>query len=224
MKPTVALVPLVPLVCLAACDTEGEGPDPMEMPDAGMVEIDAPLPPPPEPTPAFTAGSSIGGQLAIDDVGIRASFRIDGIEYLSVVDVGLVNTATMQSCGVKLFPKFVQFGSASTSTRQFKTVVLDFAQATILQDGCGWDDAHILAGLATQFGNYIVGFAQARFAEDRPYVDVYLNAANGLGNQTANITRAGGGSAYAMDAAGNVTETMVEPTPGQPLVRAVYDF
>jgi hypothetical protein len=221
MKPTVALALFAALV--AACDTSGSD-DPMDTPDGGMVEVDAPLPPPPEPKPAFTAGSQLGGQLAIDEVGIRPTFLIQGAEYLSVINVGLTDTATMQNCTVKLFPHFVQFGSSSTSTRQFKTVVLDFAQATILEDGCHWDDAHILAGLATRFGNYIVGFAQARFPEDRPYVDVYLNAANGLGNQTANITRAGGGTAYAMDAAGNVSETIVEPTPGQPLVRAVYDF
>lgn len=218
MKPTVAL-----LVLVAACDTSGT-PDPMDMPDGGVAEVDAPLPPPPEPSPEFTAGSEIGGQLAIDEVGIRPTFLIEGAQYLSVVSVGLTNIATMQSCTVKLFPHFVQFGSSSTSTRQFKTVVLDFAHATMLEDGCHWDDTHILAGLATRFGNYIVGFAQARFAEDRPYVDVYLNASNGLGNQTASITRAGGGTAYAMDAAGTMTETIVEPTPGQPLVRAVYDF
>lgn len=164
MKPTVVL-----LLFAAACTTEGSTPDPGETPDAGMPEVDAgPQPPPPEPKPAFTAGSEIGGQLAIDEVGIRASFFIDGEEYLSVVSVGLTDTATMQSCTVKLFPHFVQFGSSSTSTRQFKTVVLDFAQATMLDDGCHWDDAHILQGLATRFGNYIVGFAQARFPEDRP--------------------------------------------------------
>ncbi len=228
MKPTVALAfaPALALATatLAAC-TEGTSPDPMDTPDAGTTpEVDAPLPPPPEPTPAFTASSSIGGQLAIDEVGIRPSFFIDGVEYLSVINVGLTNTETMESCGVVLFPKFVQFGSSSTSTRQFKTVVLDFAQATMLEDNCGWDDAHILAGLSTRFGNYIVGFAQARFAEDRPYVDVYLNATNGLGNSTSSITQAGGGMAFAMDAAGNVSQAIVEPTPGQPLVRAVYDF
>lgn len=41
---------------------------------------------------------------------------------------------------------------------------------------------------------------------------------------THHITRAGGGAAYAMDANGTVVETMIEPTPGQPLVRALYDF
>jgi hypothetical protein len=221
MKPTVAVASLV---LFAACTIEGSSPDPMDTPDAGPPEVDAPLPPPPEPTPAFTASSSIGGQLAIDEAGIRETFFIEGVEYLSVINVGLTNTETMQNCGVTLFPKFVQFGSSSTSTRQFKTVVLDFAQATMLKDNCGWDDAHILAGLSTRFGNYIVGFAQARFAEDRPYVDVYLNATNGLGNSTSSITQAGGGTAFAMDAAGNVSESVVEPTPGQPLVRAVYDF
>lgn len=199
-------------------------PDPGDTPDAAVPEPDASIGPPPEPTPAFTASSSLSGQLAIDEVGIRPSFKINGIEYLSVVNVGLTDPATATSCTVKLLPHFVQFGSASTSTRQFKTVVLDFAQAQMLEDGCHWDDAHIFATLAARFGSYVVGFAQARFAEDRPWLDIYLNAANGLGNSTASITRAGAGAAYAMDAAGNVTETMVEPTPGQPLVRAVYDF
>lgn len=200
-------------------------PGPADTPDAGVVpQPDAPPGPPPEPAPAFTASSTISGQLAIDESGIRPSFFISGGEYLTVVNIGLTDPATDTSCTVKLRPHFVQFGSASTSTRQFKTVVLDFAQAEMLEDGCHWDDAHIFATLAARFGNYIVGFARARFDEDRPWVDVYLNAANGLGNSTASITRAGGGAAYAMDAAGNVTETMVEPTPGQPLVRAVYDF
>lgn len=218
MKPLVCA-----LVLLAACDPQGSMPDPGETPDAAVPEPDAPEPQP-EPSPAFTAGSEIGGQLAIDETGIRRSFFGAGEEYLSVINVGLTDPATNTSCTVKLFPHFVAFGGASTSTRQFKTVVLDFAQAEMLEDGCHWDDAHIFATLAQRFGNYIVGFAQARFAEDRPWVDVYLNAANGLGNSTANITRAGGGAAYAMDAAGNITETMIEPTPGQPLVRALYDF
>lgn len=222
MKPT-ALVFV--LVGAAACDAASGTPDPAAPDAATMPDVDASIDAPPvEPKPAFTAGSEIGGQLAIDEAGIRPAFLIDGAEYLSYVGVSLTETATQVHCGVKLAPHFVQFGSASTSTRQFKTVVLDFATATILEDTCHWDDAHILAGLAARFGNYIVGFAQARFPEDRPYVDVYLNAANGLGNSTANVTRAGGGAAYQMDASGSVVETMVQPTPGQPLVRALYDF
>ncbi len=222
MKPSLFLFVLAGA---AACDSSGSTPDPAG-PDAGIATpADAPIDtPPPEPRPAFTVGSEITGQLAIDEAGIRPTFVIAGAAYVSIVSVGLTETATGVRCGVKIAPRFVQFGTASTSTRQFKTVVLDFAAAKIVEDSCHWDDAHILAGIADRFGNYIVGFAQARFAEDRPYVDVYLNAAKGLGNQTANITRAGGGSAYQMDANGTVVETIVEPTPGQPLVRALYDF
>ncbi|CAN5694761.1 hypothetical protein BH11MYX3_BH11MYX3_20330 [soil metagenome] len=209
----------------AACDSSGTASDPLG-PDAGIVTTpDAPVDmTPPEPKPAFTVGSEIGGELAIDETGIRRTFLIAGTEYVSIVSVGLTETATNVHCGVKIAPHFVQFGSASTSTRQFRTVVLDFAAADIVEDSCHWDDAYMLSGIADRFGNYVVGFAQARFAEDRPYVDVYLNAAKGLGNSTANITRAGGGSAYQMDASGTVVETVVEPTPGQPLVRALYEF
>ncbi len=213
------------LFVLAACETSGSTPDPTA-PDAGVTpSADAAIDTPPaEPKPAFTTGSEISGQLAIDETGIRPTFLIAGAEYVSIVSVSLTETATGVHCGVKVAPHFVQFGSASTSTRQFKTVVLDFAAAEIVEDSCHWDDAHILAGLADRFGNYVVGFAQARFAEDRPNVDVYLNAAKGLGNSTANITRAGGGAAYQMDANGTVVETMVQPTPGAPLVRALSDF
>ncbi len=199
-------------------------PDP-NGPDAGTVTSDASIDSPPaEPKPAFTVSTQLGGELAIDETGVRPTFLIAGVEHVSNVSVGLTATATGVHCGVKIAPHFVQFGAASTSTRQFKTVVLDFATATIVEDSCHWDDAHILAGISDRLGNYIVGFAQARFAQDRPYVDVYLNATKGLGNSTANITRAGGGSAYQMDASGTVVGTMVEPIPGAPLVRALYDF
>jgi hypothetical protein len=213
---------LLLVVLGAACEIKSGTPDPVG-PDAGVTpQPDAPVTT--EPKPAFTAGSEISGSLAIDEAGIRPTFFVEGTEYVSIVSVGLTETATMVHCGVKLAPRFVQFGSSSTSTRQFRTVVLDFAQAEILEDTCHWDDDYILATLAERFGTYTVGFAQARFAEDRPYVDVYLNAAKGLGGGTANITRAGGGSAYSMDASGTVVDTMVQPTPGQPLIRALYDF
>lgn len=192
-------------------------------PDAGVTIDAAPDAPPAEPKPAFTANSSLGGQLAITSTGIRETFTIGRVEYLSVVSVGLTETGTDKHCGIKLSPKFVTFGSSSTSTRQFRTVVIDLAGSTMLEDGCKWDDAYMLQKLGDTFGNYIVGFAQARFTEDRPYLDVYLNATKGLGNSTASIVRAGGASAYAMAADGSVTETLVQPAPGT-LVDAVYDF
>lgn len=208
---------------LAACGSsqpsESDVPDAAAMPMADAA-IDSP---PPEPKPAFTASSSISGQLAIDDAGLRQTFTIQGVQYVSVVVASLTETATNKNCGVTIAPAFVQFSSASTSTRQFKTVVLDFATATVLDDKCGWDDAYILATLAEQYGHYIVGFAQARFAEDRPDVDVFLDADKPFANQTANIVYAGGGAAYTMAADGTVTDTRVEPAPGT-LVRALYDF
>ncbi len=212
------------LLAAAGCDVTGS-PDPEgSAPDAGVVVVtpDAPVVPP-EPKPAFTASTSLGGQLAITDTGLRETFTIQGVEYLTVINVGLTETATDKHCGLKLFPRFVQFGHSSTSTRQFKTVILDLAGSTILEDGCAWDDAYMLATLGDVFGNYIVGFAQARFTEDRPYLDTYLNATKGLGAGTASIVRAGSSSAYAMAADGSMSETMVQPTPGT-LVSAVYDF
>jgi len=212
------------LLAAAGCDAGGSpDPDQMAGPDAGVTIDAAPDAPPTEPKPEFTASSSLGGQLAITSTGIRPTFTIQGAEYLSVVSVGLSETGTDKHCGIKLSPKFVTFGSSSTSTRQFRTVVIDLAGSTMLEDGCKWDDAYMLQKLGYTFGNYIVGFAQARFTEDRPYLDVYLNASKGLGNQTASIVRAGSASAYAMAADGSMSETLVQPAPGT-LVDAVYDF
>ncbi|MBA3456858.1 MAG: hypothetical protein H0T42_27460 [Deltaproteobacteria bacterium] len=212
------------LLAAAGCDAGGS-PDPEHMggPDAGVTIDAAPDAPPVEPKPAFTAGTSLSGQLAVTSTGIRETFTIQGAEYLSVVNVGLTETGTENHCGIKLSPKFATFSSASTNTRQFKTIVIDLAGSTMLEDNCKWDDAYILQRLGDIFGNYVVGFAQARFTEDRPYLDIYLNASKGLGAGTASVVRAGAGSAYAMAADGSVTEVMVQPTPGT-LLDAVYDF
>jgi hypothetical protein len=50
-------------------------------------------------------------------------------------------------------------------------VQLDLGVGPILTDGCGWDDAHILARLATM-SPAEVGWMRARFEEDRPYLDM----------------------------------------------------
>lgn len=210
----------VALVSLAVAACGGTDPDPAA-PDAAVAQPDAA--PPPEPKPAFTAQSEIGGKLAIDDTGIRDTYKVGAVEHHSEIAVSLTETATNTSCGVTLSPKFVQFGSASTSTRQFKTVVIDFAGSKIVDDKCHWDDAWILSQLDQEFGHYIVGFAQARFTEDQPYIDVYYDAVQPFPNSTANIVAAGGGTAYAMNADGSVTVNMVQPTPGT-LVPALYTF
>lgn len=212
-------------LALSACTISTTADDLDIRPDAGVTPTpDAPPDTTPaEPKPAFTASSSISGSIAIDDAGIRPTFIIEGVVYPSQINVSLTETATAKNCGVILDPKFVTFSSASTSTRQFKTVVIDLAASTMLDDKCGWDDAWILQQIGAQYGNYIVGFAQARFTEDRPNVDVYLNASKGLGNQTANVVRAGGGAAWQMASDGTVAEVMVQPTPGT-LLPALYDF
>ena len=77
--------------------------------------------------------------------------------------------------------------------------------------------------LGQQFGNYIAGFAQARFAEDQPNVDVFLDAEQPFPNSTANIVLAGGGTAYQMGADGSVVQVTVQPAAGT-LVPALYMF
>jgi hypothetical protein len=212
------------LLAAAGCDATGSDPDPMGGPDAGVPQADAAIDAvPPEPRPAFTTSNTIGGQLAVTDTGLRETFTIDGQQYLTVINVGLTETGTDKHCGLTLNPKFVAFGSSSTSTRQFKTVIIDLAGSTIIEDGCHWDDAYMLEQIGATYGNYIVGFAQARFVEDRPYLDTYLNASRGLGASTASIVRAGSSSAYAMAADGTVSQTLVQPAPGT-LLPAVYDF
>lgn len=191
----------------------------MQGSDAAVV---VPMDAPPKPKPNFTANSSISGQLAITDTGIRPTFTQGGQQYVSMVSVSLTAAGASTSCGVTIGPAFVAFGSGHTSTRNFKTVILDFAASTMLQNQCGWDNDWVLQQLGVYFGNYSVGFAQARFAEDQPNVDVFLDAASGFGD-TANIVYAGGGTAYAMDAAGVISDTVIQPTPGT-LLTGAYLF
>ena len=208
---------LLGTLALAACTPTGSD---AETPDAAPPMVDAP---PPEPKTMFTASEYVDGDVAIDDSGIRATYTKSGTQHTSQVLVSLTPMGKTDSCTVTLAPKFVMFGSSSTSSRQFKTIIIDFANSTVLDDKCHIDDAWITSQLDAQFGHYIVGFAQARFTEDQPYLDVFLDADKAFPNSTANITRAGGGSAYGMTADGTITFTMVQPTPGT-LLPALYHF
>jgi hypothetical protein len=68
-----------------------------------------------------------------------------------------------------------------------------------------------------------VGWAQARFPEDRPRLDVILDADKPFGD-SANITRVAGGYGFAMDANDVVDgNTLVEPAQGT-LIRGMYQF
>jgi hypothetical protein len=151
------------MVVLVGCGRDGPGsPDPGAEVDAGDGAVDAMPDADPEPAPAFTVAAWLTGSLAIDDEGIRDTFRI---------------------------------GS----------------------------DAHILAGLAA-IEQIEVGFARARFAEDRPYLDVFLDGDAWLPSGTASIVRTRGGLGSAMSVDGVVDESVrVEPDPGT-LDRALYDF
>ena len=209
------------LFLLVACGGGGTG----DEPDAGVTgQPDAAIDAPPvEPKPEFTASASLSGKLAIDDAGIRAQYKYGAAMLPSYVSVSLTQMGSTTSCGMKLKPSFTMFSTGTTSTRSFKTVLIDLSASTVLEDGCKWDDAHVLAKLHEQFGIYEIGFAQARFTEDRPYVDVFLDAEKTFPNSTANITYAGGGVAYGMAADGTVGNQLVEPAPGT-LLPALYDF
>jgi hypothetical protein len=199
--------------------------------DGGAPAIDAPPPidaaPPDaalEPTPAFTASQYVSGQLAITQDGLRDVFSLDGSSYYSVLVVSLTEDGASTSCEVMMRPHFVEFSTGSSTGRYFKTAVLDLAQSTVLQDGCHWDDSYITSQLAIQWGTLELGFAKARFEEDRPNVDVFIDAVNPFGNDTDLVVLAGGGAAFPMDDTGVVDGTVtVEPEAGT-LATALYQW
>jgi hypothetical protein len=213
------------IAILAACGGGGNTPTPDGSPPADGLKADGPpIDAPPEPKPAFVADGFVTGQLAIDDAGIRASFTIGGQPALSFIKLFLTETGASQSCEFVIAPKFVMFDFGSTSTRQFKTVMYDVAGSTVVEDKCHFDDAYVLAEVTKQWGAVEIGFAQARFVEDRPNVDVFYDAVNAFPGQSDTITRAGGGRAFAMAPDGSVDQTMiVEPTPGT-LLPGAYVF
>jgi hypothetical protein len=175
------------------------------------------------PMPAFLV-QSISGELAIDDSGVRADFRLDGVANVSSLGVSLFDPddGVSETCRVTMTPTFIGFVIRSTTNRQFKAVQLDLGVGPILTDGCGWDDAHILARLATM-SPAEVGWMRARFEEDRPYLDRYEGGGilpEGVAAQIAPGSVLG----YAMDADGNArTAELVQPLPGT-LLPAVYQY
>jgi hypothetical protein len=215
---------LVVISILGACGGGGgSSPDAAPHPDGPAPDM-APPDAPPEPKPDFVVDGVVTGQLAIDDAGIRATFTTDGQPAISFLTLFLTATGAATGCEFTIAPKFVMFDTGSTSTRQFKTVVYDVAGSTVVEDKCHFDDAYVLAQVQQEWGTVEIGFAQARFAEDRPNVDVFYDATNAFPNDTANIVRAGGGRAFAMAPDGSVDSTkIVEPAPGT-LLPAAYVF
>ncbi|NVB80401.1 MAG: hypothetical protein HOV81_18560 [Kofleriaceae bacterium] len=212
---------LAVLALFGACGDDGGSSQGVDAPspiDASSIDA------PPEPKPSFTANAQVSGSLAIEDAGIRATFVTNTGTESSRVTLSLTEQSSSQSCAFTVRPKFVMFDSGSTSTRSFKTVLIDFATSTVDDDKCKWDDAHVLQQLSSQFGLYEIGFARATVAGDRPRVDVFLDSVQPFPNQTANITLPGGGQAFAMAADGTVnTATLVEPMAGT-LLPALYKW
>lgn len=213
------------LCILAACGGGGGGSSPDAAPNPDGPAPDMPPPDaPPEPKPELVADGVVTGQLAIDDAGVRATFTTDGQPGISFLTLFLTATGASTGCEFTIAPRFVMFDTGSTSTRQFKTVVYDVAGSTVVEDKCHFDDAYVLAQVAQQWGTVEIGFAQARFAEDRPNVDVFYDAVQPFPGDSDTIVRAGGGRGFAMAPDGSVDSTkIVEPPPGT-LLPAVYVF
>jgi hypothetical protein len=161
------------------------------------------------------------GVLVLDDAGIVPGYTLNGDAGVSFVTVSLQDSVSHQNCSVSLQPSFVRFDFAHTSTRSFETVVFNFSNGALIESDCPAEANDLLARLQAQFGDFIVGFATARFAADRPRLDVYLNASKPIPG-TASITVAGGGRGYFMDG-GVVTSLQLEP-PLNTLPAGYYKF
>jgi hypothetical protein len=220
------LMATLPALLLAACGATGDD-DSGNLPgtDAPSADatVDAAVDAPPEPMPAFRV-AHISGDLAVDDNGIRADYRFNGVARVSSLTLSLYDPddGAGDYCHVTMTPVFVGFVIRSTSFRQFKAVQLDLGAGPILTDDCGWDDAHMLARLATM-SPAAVGWMQARFEEDRPYLDLY-NGGGILPEDIAAQINPASVLGYAMDADGNArTGELAQPLPGT-LVPGVYQY
>lgn len=211
----------LPALLLAACGAAGDD-DNGDLPATDGPMVDATIDAPPEPMPTFGV-QGISGYLAIDDSGVRVEYRLNGVAQVSSLTVHLFDPDVSDShCEITMPPTFTGFVIRSTSFRRFKAVQLDLGVGPILTDGCGWDDAHILARLATM-SPAETGWMQARFEEDRPYLDLYTGGGI-LPEDIAAQINPGSVLGYAMDAAGNArTAELVQPLPGT-LLPGVYMY
>lgn len=188
--------------------------------DASLTEADAQ---PAEPSPAFTISAYTSGSVAVINDAILATYTAQGTVDPSHLRLSLTAQDSDSTCSVALTAVASLFGSASTSTRSFRTIHFDIGAATILDDGCGWDDDYMLSEFAAR-GTIEVGFSKARFPEDGPGLDLYLDRSWGLPGQTASIVQVGAAYGFAMDDQGVVdVNELVQPESG-PLPRAVYQW
>jgi hypothetical protein len=214
------------LFVLVACGGGGQGSSPDAAPgDNDDANVDPPIDAsPPEPMPAFTVDGFTSGQLAVDEVGVRPQFIVNGQAALSHINLFLTEAGTQTSCVFAIFPSFVAFDAGSPSNRTFRTIQYDVATSTVVADECGWDDAYVLAEVKAQYGLAEVGWARARFDEDRPGLDVFFDAVMTFPGQSDSIVLAGAGAGFAMADDGTVDgNTLVEPIGGT-LDRALYQW
>lgn len=215
------------IACLvfAACGGGGGGSPQVDgnTPGSDAPAVDAAVDAAPEPTPAFVADGFITGQIAVDDAGMRDTFIVNGQTVPSHIDLSLTEQGASTSCRFIIAPAFIKLDTISTSTRFVKSVQYDVATSLVLLDECHWDDAYVLAEIKNQWGLAEVGWAQARFAEDRPNLDVIIDAEKPFGD-TDTITRVAGGVGFAMADDGTVDgATLIEPAQGT-LIRGLYQF
>lgn len=212
-------------LCLLLVACSGTGDDGGQLPatDAPGPLVDAAVDAPPEPMPAFRV-QGLGGRMAIDENGVRADFRLDGVPGTSSLSVYLYipDDGVSDMCEVTMPPTFLGFTYRSPTGRQFRVVQLDLGAGPIVHDGCGWDDAFILERLATM-SPAEVGWQRARFEEDRPYLDVFQGG-EWLREDIAWWVFPGSVRGYTMAADGNAsTSNLAQPEPGT-IVPGVYDY
>lgn len=184
---------------LAACGAS-EPVDPIDEVDAG-----------PDPTPAFSI-FGMQGELAIDEAGVRAEFEANGVRQPSTLILSLVADAVgSEVCQVRVVPAFVGFATRTINGRDFLVVQLDPGQG-VVSDGCGWDEDHVQAELATM-GPLEIGWASPAVADDWPRLDVSYNGE----------AFRGAGTAFVMNEDGTVTDQHPTMQTGA-LERGVYEL
>ena len=148
----------------------------------------------PLPTPAFTIGSTPGGEIALSEEGFR-TYIYEGDEYWSALSLSLTEEGADESCLVLIRPELAEWGYASPSSRRFETLVIDIGQSLILYEECGWDLDYVQAEFAAR-GTIEIGLAQAHYADERPYLDVYWDRSWGMPGGVSSTVYSGTGLGF----------------------------
>lgn len=117
--------------------------------DAGVQEID------------LSSAYWSTGWLAITSTGLRATYRVDGVEQPSAIKFRVYLPDTQTFCYVRLRPAFVGFGTVVDSGRDVKTVRLDPGTGTVIENECALPDSALTSAFSTQMGTIQVGLIEA---------------------------------------------------------------